>query len=539
MFCRRCGAQINEGAKFCHKCGAVLTMSTENNNNVAVSNKKNNLAKIFAIIGAVIFVIVIAVVTIGTITFLKGKSDSEAELDKKVSIDKKKEDEESKEKEDSIREENVKEDNIKEEVELPQDNESAELVNQERMAAYERFLDNEEAVYIEGNTKYLSDIADEIFSESNVPEWSSDEMLDTIEYAFIDCGLDGKKELAINFIGLDIYAPNDNSSEGIVISYNDGKLVCLDSWYSYARDWYEISYSGIIYGEGSGGASSGGGSKRIVDGDGDVEYIYTYEYDFCLPIYDYSFYLDGITTEYKEIERLAYYYGQDYGEDLNNPVSIYTIADKDYYVSVDNDNWERYLDNHGYKYYSEEEIQEIIEAHAVQLIGDEVKLKEINLCEEEIKWKTWVRPYNFVSIKETNAYSVEFWFDNNKKITKDIYNMVTYNRMYDFNADGVNEVVIFTEDTYGIKNGQDIIVYDVSKGTVKEYIWRTRADEYCKEKSNTSVSDYNVTIITLENGKSALKVEGYEKDSEVACITFVLECIDEDWQVAEQAECIE
>ncbi len=78
--------------------------------------------------------------------------------------------------------------------------------------------------------------------------------LDAVEYTYIDVNLDGKEELLLRFTGMNIYAPDDDSLYEVVLSYEDGELCQLYRGAGWARSYLDISYEGLIFSGGSGGA---------------------------------------------------------------------------------------------------------------------------------------------------------------------------------------------------------------------------------------------------------------------------------------------
>lgn len=387
----------------------------------------------------------------------------------------------------------------------------------EVMGVYKRFLDNEEVVYVDGFAYYISELEADYTKESIIDWGDESEMLDAIEYGFIDCGLDGRPELIIRFIGLNMYEENDDSGRDFVITYKEGKLISVYSMSYWARQEEQINYAGIVSGWGSGGASSGSSWLKYIDEEGVIQRVYNKEYSDLLPSYGYSSYLKGQKSEYKEIEKLSYLYEQEVNNffSLNSPYYIYTIGDNEYYVSSADIEWEQFLVNNNFRAYTETEIDEIMMNYAIQLIGSEEKANEILLCNKEIEWQTWERPCVLEMIMpnfEGYYTDVQFWFSNEKKITKVIYDYVSAStRDMDFNGDGVNEAVLFTTDI-GINDELlNIDIFDTSKGTVQELEWQMVAREYCNKTYNQENVIFKSDLTRFENGNFGLYVIAYNK----------------------------
>lgn len=112
-------------------------------------------------------------------------------------------------------------------------------------------------------------IAGYIDDNENAKIW-----LGGISYAYIDCGKDGNKELA-----LIINTPMDieNWEQYLIIKDIDGRLETVYSNVAWSRSELFINEYGYIYGDGSGGAAYHGFDKSFVDADGKWHFIYSDE----------------------------------------------------------------------------------------------------------------------------------------------------------------------------------------------------------------------------------------------------------------------
>ncbi len=150
---------------------------------------------------------------------------------------------------------------------------------------YERFLANKAKVHINKDRDFGSYFA---FEEGKELNYTLEELtnaiisnyigdsegikieLDSIEYAYIDCGNDGNEELAIR-----INTPAiDDWSEYVVIKDINGKLETIYSNEAWSRSRVSINKYGYIYGDGSGGASNHYFEKSYLDAGGNWHYIY-------------------------------------------------------------------------------------------------------------------------------------------------------------------------------------------------------------------------------------------------------------------------
>ncbi len=96
-----------------------------------------------------------------------------------------------------------------------------------------------------------------------------------MEYALIDCGGDGKKQLALRAYGLGIYSADDDSDLTMVFDERDGNVTMIYAVDSWARSENELYDNGYVFGSGSGGASCHYAWEGIIDADG----VYHKTYD--------------------------------------------------------------------------------------------------------------------------------------------------------------------------------------------------------------------------------------------------------------------
>lgn len=161
--------------------------------------------------------------------------------------------------------------------------------NGREVKAYEEFLRGERqaviADYIYTDTGYrgtfLTDEGftgrqEDVFFFRDLVDGIQHEMLEDyvrntvgeVQYALIDCGNDGKKQLALRACELGIYSPRDDSSLTMVFDYKDGNVVIIYAVDTWARRYNEVYKNGYAYGYGSGGAYCHYAWEGIIGADG-------------------------------------------------------------------------------------------------------------------------------------------------------------------------------------------------------------------------------------------------------------------------------
>lgn len=95
-----------------------------------------------------------------------------------------------------------------------------------------------------------------------------------MEYALINCGDDGKKQLALRAYGVNIYEPNDDSDLTMVFDYQDGAIVMVYAVDSWVRSENTLYQNGYVFGGGSGGAASHYVWEGIIGADGVYHKVY-------------------------------------------------------------------------------------------------------------------------------------------------------------------------------------------------------------------------------------------------------------------------
>jgi len=174
-------------------------------------------------------------------------------------------------------------------------------------ALYEAFMSGEEPVYcdryidyflshydeepeasgFENNKPYLiSDFVDALISHYQLGQYG-EYHLDEIQYAYIDCGMDGVKELALKLP--DIVDCGSERVSILVIKEFDGKLqLCFEKNAGY-RSFVDINSNGYVDCNGSGGAAVHDYRYSFLDANADEKLIYNEEEIYGV----YSLYFPG------------------------------------------------------------------------------------------------------------------------------------------------------------------------------------------------------------------------------------------------------
>ena len=132
-------------------------------------------------------------------------------------------------------------------------------------------------------------------------EQSNDKL--NVSFSYLDCGDDGIPELALEFKGLGLYNPEDDSTVVFIIKESGGKLYSYYHFETWARSSTEINEKGVISSFGSGGAAEHGGYEAFIDSTGHCkEVYYTWESGIEASDTTYSAYvtltIDDTTSEY-------------------------------------------------------------------------------------------------------------------------------------------------------------------------------------------------------------------------------------------------
>lgn len=153
----------------------------------------------------------------------------------------------------------------------------------ERMAAYQRFLNGEGCVRIregvwegydgEGTAEWtMQDLLRRVCDYYLDEHGENEERIPYIEYAWIDCGGDGAKELAVRFVGVGMESTEDLT---VIIACHGAVPEVVYARHSWSRSSNDLLYHGCISHYGSSGAMDNYGGMDYVDGSGDLQTVYT------------------------------------------------------------------------------------------------------------------------------------------------------------------------------------------------------------------------------------------------------------------------
>ena len=156
--------------------------------------------------------------------------------------------------------------------------------SQEQKELFKIFLGNKAKLEIDAGNDFgtyisLKDLAGKEFDLEGLtnellklaaPE-SQNVKFDRIRYSYIDCGYDGKAELALEFT----FESDESWTETILVREENGKLKTFYSTDGWSRSKVFITDGGYIKQDGSGGAGVHYYSKSFLDADGGYHFIYS------------------------------------------------------------------------------------------------------------------------------------------------------------------------------------------------------------------------------------------------------------------------
>ncbi|MDE6919832.1 MAG: hypothetical protein K2P89_08030, partial [Lachnospiraceae bacterium] len=182
------------------------------------------------------------------------------------------------------------------------------------------FPQNEYAVYkLERGSSYTFAELGKFVDQSHFdPEYMEKTTYDQAQYTYTGCLDSDSRNLLVKFVGLNIYAPDDDSFAVYVISEDKGQLY-LTAWYEcWARSYTEQYRNGLCSAGGSSGAGDHYSGLSAILSNGIETHIYEAEI------------LSGWWTSYVD-EAL---YHEVFGENGDVPlyVSVYTIGEDKYHT---------------------------------------------------------------------------------------------------------------------------------------------------------------------------------------------------------------
>lgn len=200
---------------------------------------------------------------------------------------------------------------------------------------YEQFLNNSipatvDSAYSEGDydaqiiTKNaaltLTELGDCVSKYFFDPEYTDKTSCDQIQYAYTGCpdsSDENARHLLIKFIGLNIYAQDDDSYAVFILTENDGQLYITDSYQCWARSETVAYENGVLWNYGSSGAGDHESDQSVILSDGKQTAIYKTNI------------LSGWWTNAVNGSLYTEVFGDN--TEPNLVVSIYTIGSEKYY----------------------------------------------------------------------------------------------------------------------------------------------------------------------------------------------------------------
>ena len=157
-------------------------------------------------------------------------------------------------------------------------------------ALYESFLKNEAKVYFDSScdnsdyndpngiasAEYTLQEFTEVLKTSYAFGDSSDSSIkiNGIQYSYIDCGNDGKKELALS-VDISNEGLGEGYSQKFIVAENAGKLAIVYSEDEGLRDSISINEYGVVTKSGEDGFGSDTYGEIFFDSEGNVHYVYS------------------------------------------------------------------------------------------------------------------------------------------------------------------------------------------------------------------------------------------------------------------------
>lgn len=235
---------------------------------------------------------------------------------------------------------------------------------------------NTNHIFVPSETYTLSELIEQVNQYKSESPFNS--KIGGLSYAYLDCGADGKLELALRFQGMDIYTGNDDSALVAIITEQDGELVMTFGYEAWVRSNYTLFYYGLMIYNGSAGAGDRFSGISLLDQKAKFHSIYTIEELF------------GWWSSYIAEAAYASCIPDDCAPEIC--VWIYHFDDKELYcyeITEKDDEKRKYCENYieackeaGIEWLSEEEINRQLEA-AEQALGLPTEV----FTEKEVEWR--------------------------------------------------------------------------------------------------------------------------------------------------------
>ncbi len=125
----------------------------------------------------------------------------------------------------------------------------------------------------------------------------------SIQYALIDCGNDGRKQLALRMYGLSIELSGDESDLTMVFDYKEGKVSLIYAIDTWSRKRNNVYQDGYVFGHGSSGASTNGTWEGIIGTDG----VYHENFNCLVESYSTLYEMPCGWPEFDGMDSVAWY----------------------------------------------------------------------------------------------------------------------------------------------------------------------------------------------------------------------------------------
>lgn len=258
---------------------------------------------------------------------------------------------------------------------------------------------NDEVFFEKGKGYTLSEIVD-VFAERYF-KYSNAKEMDSIRYAYMDCGMDGVKELAICFDGMDIYYEDDDSTLVYIIKDINSQLELCYAYETWARSSTSINEYGYSKGGGSNSATNHGGHYGIVDQNGDWKFIVREQEELDISMVNYPEELSRIpsvaanksyegTIAFRTITLADYMDGGKYvGTSPEDNIYSFEVLDENYEWITEPS---MYTDSVYKEIFDEAGVTVVPEEEIAAIIAE--KEKQVGLTEEirngnELEWIVW------------------------------------------------------------------------------------------------------------------------------------------------------
>lgn len=202
------------------------------------------------------------------------------------------------------------------------------IYTEEDSTSYTPYMSNEDRVFkgIPSDKEYtLKEFRDALNDAVHSEDYSfrTPADMDFMEYAFLDCGADGNKELALRVTG-PFFEPESNMT--FVIKEMDGKLQVVYAFAEWARSHKWLYEYGRVCGYGSSGATVHGWGVDYINADG--QYIFGYDYEEQSDLEDFARY-----EEHDDFDASG----------LEGEVCVYTLRTAPYDEATENDYYYSYI----------------------------------------------------------------------------------------------------------------------------------------------------------------------------------------------------